>query len=190
MKNDINPCVEGSFSITDKKTGEILLTSKNRIHFENMSIALARSLANRDNGPIFQMAFGNGGSSVDSLGVITYLAPNTIGQNATLYNQTYKKIVDDNSPLNTNSAENNSLIEHEDTKFYADIVITSTLDYGEPAGQSAFDDSTLFDSDYVFDELGLMTTDGLLITHAIFHPVQKSLNRIIEIVYTVRISMA
>ena len=68
------------------------------------------------------------------------------------------------------------------------------LDYGEPAGQEAFDNTNDNDSDFVFDELGLIGYDpsdsnglGRLITHVIFHPVQKSLNRLIQIDYTVRI---
>jgi hypothetical protein len=70
------------------------------------------------------------------------------------------------------------------------------LDYGEPAGQDAFDNSTQTDSDYIFDELGLLAYYGTdstgqtitrLLTHVIFHPVQKSLNRQIQIDYTVRI---
>jgi hypothetical protein len=66
------------------------------------------------------------------------------------------------------------------------------LDYGEPAGQQAFDNGTNFNGEYVFDELGLQCWNGsssnlLLITHVIFHPVQKSLNRQIQIDYTLRI---
>jgi hypothetical protein len=66
------------------------------------------------------------------------------------------------------------------------------LDYGEPAGQQAFDNSTNFNGEFVFDELGLKAWEGsatelMLLTHVIFHPVQKSLNRQIQIDYTVRI---
>jgi hypothetical protein len=66
------------------------------------------------------------------------------------------------------------------------------LDYGEPAGQQAFDNSNQLDGQFVFDELGLKSwfgsaTDLRLITHVVFHPVQKSLNRQIQIDYTVRI---
>jgi hypothetical protein len=66
------------------------------------------------------------------------------------------------------------------------------LDYGEPPGQQAFDNSTNYNGEYVFDELGLKAWTGegntlRLLTHVIFHPVQKSLNRQIQIDYTVRI---
>ena len=60
-----------------------------------------------------------------------------------------------------------------------------------PSTQSAFDTVTNSNSQYVFDELGLRSynTDGtsLLLTHVVFHPVLKSLNRLIQIDYTVRI---
>ena len=65
------------------------------------------------------------------------------------------------------------------------------LDYGEPSGQDAVDNSSNVDGLYVFDELGLVSYSpsgtGNLLTHVIFHPVQKSLNRLIQIDYTVRV---
>jgi hypothetical protein len=74
---------------------------------------------------------------------------------------------------------------------YTDVFITCLLDYGEPNGQSAFDNSNDNENDFVFDELGLKsyssTGNSRLLTHVIFHPVQKSLNRLIQIDYTVRI---
>lgn len=187
-KKNVN--IKGHVLIRDKDTKETIVDKMNAVNFENMSISLAKSLANKTDGPILSMAFGNGGSSVDSLGVITYLEPNVLGQNATLYNQTYSKVIDDNSSSNVNPDENNMTTEHEDTKFFTDLIATATLDFGEPSGQEAFDTSATFDGDFVFDELGLITNDNLLITHVIFHPVQKSLNRVIEIIYTLRISIA
>ena len=184
--------IEGFIKITDPTTGEVLVDKKNAIHYENISIAMAQTLSNRDVGYIYSMAFGNGGSAVDPTGVITYLPPNVTGQNASLYNETYSKVVDDNSAADTDPASNNMTVLHTSGKVYTDILVTCLLDYGEPAGQQAFDNSTNFNGEYVFDELGLKcwngsTTDLRLITHVIFHPVQKSLNRQIQIDYTLRI---
>lgn len=184
--------VIGFLDIFDPNTGEVLVSKKNAIHYENISLGMALSLADRNTGYIYSMAFGNGGSSVDPTGVITYLPPNTVGQNANLYNQTYQKVVDDNSAANTDTVNNYMTVLHTPGKVYSDIVVTCLLDYGEPAGQQAFDNSTNFNGEFVFDELGLKIWNGSvddlrLITHVIFHPVQKSLNRQIQINYTVRI---
>jgi len=192
MTASIPVMVQGFVKIHDPNSGEILVDKRNAIHYENMSIALAESLANKNLGFIYGMAFGNGGSSVDPTGVITYLPPNTTGQNADLYNETYFKVVDTNSPLNTDPSRNNLTVLHTPGRVYTDVLVSCLLDYGEPPGQQAFDNSTNFNGDYVFDELGLKswngsTTDLFLITHVIFHPVQKSLNRQIQIDYTVRI---
>jgi len=188
--------IEGFVKITDPTSGEVLVDKKNAIHYENISIAMAQTLSNRTvaqgAGYIYQMAFGNGGSAVDPTGVITYLPPNTTGQNADLYNETYAKVVDDNSAADTDPNYNNMTVLHTSGNYYTDILVTCLLDYGEPAGQQAFDNSTNFNGEYVFDELGLKCvntslTDLRLITHVIFHPVQKSLNRQIQIDYTLRI---
>jgi hypothetical protein len=184
--------IEGFVKITDPNSGEVLVDKKNAIHYENISIAMAQTLSDRNLGYIYEMAFGNGGSSVDPTGVITYLPPNVTGQNADLYNQTYAKVVNDNAATNTDPASNKMEVLHTSGKVYTDILVTCLLDYGEPAGQQAFDNSTNFNGEYVFDELGLKswngsTTDLRLITHVIFHPVQKSLNRQIQIDYTLRI---
>ena len=184
--------IEGFVKIFDPKSGEVLVDKKNAIHYENISIAMAQTLANRDVGYIYQMAFGNGGSSVDPTGIISYLPPNTTGQNADLYNETYAKVVDDNSAADIDTANNYLTVLHTSGKVYTDILVTCLLDYGEPPGQQAFDNSTDFNGEFVFDELGLKSWNGSadnlrLITHVIFHPVQKSLNRQIQIDYTLRI---
>ena len=188
--------IEGFLKVYDPNNGEVFVDKKNAIHYENMSDAIANSLSNRGIGSITKMAFGNGASSVDDTGVITYLPTNTIGQNAALYNQTYAKIVDDTSVLNRNPTRNKMLVSHTSGKVYTDILIQCLLDYGEPAGQSAFDNSTQMESSFTFDEMGLLGDYGIdasgnqltkLLTHVVFHPVQKSLNRQIQIDYTVRI---
>ena len=188
--------IEGFVKIHNPVTGEVLVDKKNAIHYENISYAMAQTLSNRTSaqggGWIYEMAFGNGGSSVDPTGIITYLPPNTTGQNAALYNETYAKVVNDNSAADTDTANNKMTVLHTSGKVYTDILVTCLLDYGEPPGQQAFDNSTNFNGEYVFDELGLKTWNGAadnlrLITHVIFHPVQKSLNRQIQIDYTIRI---
>ena len=184
--------IEGFVKIHDPKTGQILLDKKNAIHYENISVCMANTLSDKTNGFIYQMAFGNGGSAVDPTGVITYLPPNTTGTNASLYNETYFKVVDNNSAANQDPANNYITVVHTSGQVYTDIIVTCLLDYGEPAGQQAFDNGTNFNGEYVFDELGLQCWNGsssnlLLITHVIFHPVQKSLNRQIQIDYTLRI---
>jgi hypothetical protein len=188
--------VEGFLKIYDPNNGEIFVDKKNAINYENMSVAIADTLSSRGYGEIYQMAFGNGGASVDQTGVITYLPPNVTGQNAALYNETYAKIVDDNSVFNLDPTRNKMTVLHTTGTVYSDILVQCLLDYGEPAGQAAFDNSTQTDSTYVFDELGLLANYGTdnngdvitrLLTHVIFHPVQKSLNRQIQIDYTIRI---
>jgi hypothetical protein len=156
-----------------------------------MSIALAESLASAGQGPIYKMAFGNGGTSVDPTGIITYLTPNSTGSNASLYNQTFEKIVAVD-PNNTDPVRNKIETRHVSGTNYTDILVSCLLDYGEPSGQDAFDTASDTESLYVFDELGLVssaagTGTGKLLTHVIFHPVQKSLNRLIQIDYTVRV---
>lgn len=188
--------IDGFLKIYDPNSLEVFVDKHNAINYENMSTAIADTLSGRGYGEIFYMAFGDGGASVDETGVITYLPPNVNGINAALYNETYRKIVDDQSSFNLDPTRNKMTVTHTTGKVYSDILVQCLLDYGEPAGQAAFDNSTQTDSDYIFDEIGLLAnygtdTDGQIITrlltHVIFHPIQKSLNRQIQIDYTVRI---
>ena len=93
--------LQGHIKIHNPETGEIFVDKRNAIHYENMSLALAESLANQGEGFVNSMVFGNGGTSVDPTGIITYLSPNSTGTNASLYSQTYTKVIDDNSVNNT-----------------------------------------------------------------------------------------
>lgn len=201
MKNQINKqpdeqggiLVQGHIKISDPTTNEVFVNKRNAIHYENMSEAIAYSLGNKSTNFITEMHFGNGGTTVDPTGVITYLPTNTNVQNADLYNPTYYKIIDDTNTNNTDPLRNNISIMHVPGQIYSDILVTCLLDYGEPRGQAAFDNSQDLNGQYVFDELGLKgyssagEATGNLLTHVIFSPVQKSLNRLIQIDYTVRI---
>lgn len=186
--------VEGHIKIsdvTDPNNILILQDKRNAIHYENMSIALAKSIANSGEGFIYEMAFGNGGTAVDPTGIITYLTPNSSGSGAMLYSEQYTKVVDDRSSNNVDPTRNYIETRHVTGTNYTDVFVTCLLDYGEPNGQSAFDNTNNNESAFVFDELGLKSYSAagtsLLLTHVIFHPVQKSLNRLIQIDYTVRI---
>ncbi len=189
--------VQGHIKIFDPESGEIFIEKRNAIHYENISEAIGYTLANKGQSYIFEMHFGNGGTSVDPTGIINYLPPNTNTGNSNLYNPTFAKIVDNTSALNADPTRNKMEVRHVPGRVYSDIVVSCLLDYGEPPGQSAFDNSTTLEDTYTFDELGLkarsndgtsgLTTTGKLLTHVIFHPVQKSLNRLIQIDYTIRI---
>lgn len=179
---------EGHIKIFDPESGEIFQDKRNAIHYENMSVAMVNSLSNQGQGTIYQMVFGTGGTTVDPTGLITYLTPNTVGVNSSLYNQTYAKVVDKNS---SDPVRNKMEVRHISGATYSDILVSCLLDYGEPLDQEAFDNSVDLSGNFVFDELGLKSYnpsgEGKLLTHVVFHPVQKSLNRLLQIDYTIRI---
>ena len=183
--------LQGHIKISDPESGETIVDKRNAIHYENISISLAESIANAGSGFISEMSFGNGGTSIDPTGIITYLTPNTTGTNASLYNQTFSKVVDDRSVNNVDPIRNKIETRHVSGTNYTDIIVTCLLDYGEPNGQEAFDTATDESNAFIFDELGLRafssSGSGRLLTHVLFHPVQKSLNRLIQIDYTVRV---
>jgi hypothetical protein len=185
--------IQGHIKIFDPETKEVFIDKRNAIHYENFAVALAQSISNQGYGFIVDMSFGNGGTRVDQTGIITYLTPNTIGTSADLYNQTYAKVVDFRSPNDLDPSRNFMEVRHVAGTAYADVLVNCLLDFGEPAGQAAFDNATDTDGNFIFDEIGLKAYSangiglGDLLTHVIFHPVQKSLNRMIQIEYTVRI---
>jgi hypothetical protein len=196
MQENIPGQVTGHILIKDIDTQEVLLDTHNAINWENFSLSLANVLANESRGWIQEMSFGNGGATVSGTGVISYKPPNVIGQSAALYNQTYYKTVNNKSSLDSDPVNNLTQVAHVTGTTYSDVVITCTLGLGEPAGQDAFDNANTLTGTYVFNELGLRAyseigaNTGLLLTHAVFSPIQKSLNRQIEILYTLRLQTA
>ena len=106
MNSKANLDIKGFLKIYDPVSMEVFVEKTNAIHYENFSIALAQNVANKGINFISEMHFGNGGTTVDPTGVITYLPTNTNVANADLYNPTYYKIVDDTNAANTVAMEN------------------------------------------------------------------------------------
>ena len=200
--------VSGHILIRDKETGEEIVNKRNAIHYGNLGYLIANSIGKgtsastgvAPNDYVHFMAFGNGASSVDSAGKVLYKSTNTSETretDATLYRKTYAKVVSDTE---ANTDKTNNKIEVIEGAGFTDLKVTCTLGLNEPSGQDNFDTSATNEGDYIFDELGLMTftagdnattasSSSELLTHVVFHPVQKSFNRIIEVVYTLRIQM-
>jgi hypothetical protein len=182
--------MDGHVLIKDFDTNEVLLDKHNAINFENMSVALANAIAVGGAG-IEGIAYGNGGTTIDSVGNVIYNTPNVDSTNGSLHAQTYpetgaKTVTTGNDVLNSIS------VQPTPGEAQTDIVITSTLTYGEPAGQPLTDTGTNSESEFIFDELGIVVgTDELtqkFVSHIIFHPIEKSANRQIQVIYTLRIT--
>lgn len=167
----------------------VLLNKRNAIHREHASILIASAISNRSlNGSIYTMNFGSGGATIDPLGNITYATPNTTGA-ADLNIPVYFEVVDDTEGA---PAGNQMAVKHINGTLFSDVEVRCVIDKNEPFGQAAFDNiggTNVNTSPFVFDEIGLKTESGLLVTHVVFSPIEKSANRIIEIIYTLRISV-
>lgn len=193
MKHNIPLSVTGHVKIYDPENNQVFVDQHNAIHFENISEALASGLAGVPRSGIREMHFGTGGTSINTTGVVNYLPPNTNTQSSDLYSYSFHKSIDErDTEQNRDSGRNRMQVRHIPGTVYSDILVTCLLDYGEPQGQYAFDNASTVDSQFVFDELGLKAysaerAQGKLLTHVVFHPVQKSLNRLIQIDYTIRI---
>ena len=173
--------IEGHVLIKDADSGEVIVNKRNAIHRENMSFALASSIVNSTNtsgfeGFIYTLNFGNDGTIVDGANNVVYKEPRVTQITDTLYNPTFSKVVNADPSADP---ENNTTVAHEQGTTYSDVIVTCTLDYGDANDPAA---------SFEFDEIGLMSQQGRLLTHLIFHPVQKSANRKFEVKYTVRIA--
>ena len=209
MKEDLHLSVEGHVKIWDPNTQEVFVDKRNAINAEVVSDLIAQAFAKEQYYYIFEMHFGNGGAIIDENGNITYRDVYTnldSGYQAGLFSPTYFKVVDEtNTSDNDDPSRNNVISYHTEGLNYSDVVITCTLEGNQPnlaettrnlAGvpQQSYDSATNFDGDFIFNEIGLKCNGpsgdlnmGHLMTHIVFHPVQKSANRVIQVVYTLRI---
>lgn len=182
--------VSGHVKIVDKATGEVLLNQRNAIHYGNMARIVAQALSGQFSSTAFAnwMAFGNGATAVDTSGRVIYKTPRvseSFESAAGLYNRTYEKSFE----------QDGADIEVITGPSYTDLKITVTLGFNEPTTQEIFDSAENMEGDFVFDELGIFARantieDAVMLTHVIFHPVQKSQNREIEITYTIRVQLS
>lgn len=184
--------VRGILEVYDNTVpdNEELLIKKNAIHDGNMVYHIAKSMIGQDSSnssAIGWFAFGDAGSEVSNSGRITYRATNTTkmrNELADLYNRVYqKKIDDDGFDMMVSPVVHPTAI--------SDIKIDLILNKGEPFGQLPMDNALQFSDRFVFDEIGLFSNmpdinDSYLLTHVVFHPIQKSLNRSFHIKYTIR----
>jgi hypothetical protein len=188
MKENFELTIEGHVKIVshngDGTDEKVVMDQRNAIHKENMSLAIARALAGDDSGHVYSMHFGTGGATVDGVGAISYADPNVSGS-ADLNVPAYFEVVD-----TKRGAPDGNLAgtRHVSGTLFSDVEIRCVLDKGEPIGQAAFDNlPDNIDSSFKFDEIALKTDDGLLLTHIVFNPIEKTANRVFEVVYTVRI---
>ena len=190
MEMNFKTKIKGHVLVKDKNTNEVLVDKFNAVHPQNMAKVIARGLANESNQQIFQIALGNGGTYIDSTQSIVYNSPNIIGQSADLYNVTYTEIVDDG---NLNVGTGNSVISQAapSPDISSLVICTIQLSANEPAGQATTDGETSNpNSAFTFDELGLKTVDGLLLSHIVFNPIEKNAQRELIISYTLTVSVS
>lgn len=195
MENTLNTTVIGHVLIQDRNPNDpadvvTKLDQKNAIHPQNMARVIAKALANEQGGNIYTLALGNGGTYIDSSQQIVYLPPQTTLTTANLYNETYSEVIDD---ANTAVGLGNSVTSMPSAPPAVTSVVTVTiiLTADEPAGQQATDNVTTNpEAPFVFDELGLKNHDGLLMTHIVFSPIEKTASREIIVTYTLTISVS
>lgn len=185
---NMNMRLVGRVLIHDANTGELLVERKNAIHPQNMALVVSRALSREDNGYVFELAFGNGGTFLNSSNALVYKAPNIIGSAASLYNQTYAVQVDE---ISSGTPVTNSVtaVPSPAPALSAMVIVTAQLSALEPLGQAVADNLTTdANAPFVFDEIGLKSPDGLLLSHLVFNPIEKTANRAWLITYTITVS--
>lgn len=182
MLSNLNISMSGHVKITDADDGTVLLDKFNAIHPQNMSRIIARALAGEENGYIYRIAFGNGGTVTDPTGQIIFNPPNdgkNGGWESRLYNETYSEVVDERSSdfgSDPGSAEPGNIrigggsapeddpegggVISQEVGTKSNVIISVFLNKNEPSGQIAsINDFGVGISDrertFVFDEIGL-----------------------------------
>ncbi len=120
----------GIVKISDPNTGEVFVHQENAIHFGNLAFAVTTALQGSDLGHITFMAFGSGGTSIDSSGNISYRSPNTSNlqdASAEPYQATYfEGLSDTGTSISTIAGTSNC----------SDLVSTVLIAFREPNAAS------------------------------------------------------
>lgn len=193
MHSTANVKIQGFVKITDLVTGQVLCDVENAVNPETMSLVIASMLQGNNGQYLYELHLGNGGVVIDETGNITYkdVVENLeLGTVAELFNPLYYKVVDVNDENNNAlPARNNVQVSHLDGLPYTDLIITCTLEEEEPVWEG----TASTDGELIFNELGLKSrgangvNTGFLLTHTVFEPVVKNVNRVIQIEYILRI---
>ena len=188
--------VEGHVVIKDFDSGEVLLDKYNAINFQNFAMAVAKAMANQaiagstEKYFISKLAFGYGGTTIGANGNITYKDARVSGEAVSgLYSPSPATIGANAATHPLQVAVTTFTVNNAQNQPYSDLECKTILDYNTPLVGQPTDNSANFNTadDFVFDEIALMTDAGTYLTHLIFHPIQKSNNRKLEILYTLRI---
>jgi hypothetical protein len=190
LNENSNVKVEGHVLITDVDSGEVLLDKYNAINFQNFAFAVAQAMSGGTTYAVNKLAFGYGGTTIDVNGNMTYKDARVSGEAVDgLYSPSPATIGADPSTDPLQKAATFT-VNNAANQPYSDLECKVVLDYNEPdaAGPVTDNASDFDDADsFVFDEIALMSGADTYLTHLIFHPIQKSNNRKLEILYTLRI---
>lgn len=187
---------DGKLIIDNSKPSKVLVNKCNAVHPQNMARVITRALANESNYFIHRVAFGNGGTIVDTAQTITYkpprdgLNPGDNGWQARLYNETYSEIVDDSNVnigtgIGSSPLDDPTSIEHisgpgvrsiedlTENSIISSVVIQIVLNPNEPSGQvnSNVGVETNTESNFTFDEIALMTSGASHVSSSGFQQV-------------------
>ena len=179
----------------EQRSAHKLLDRRNAIHKDNASILVIKAITNQPNSNIRYMAFGNGGTTIDDTGTVSFKPTNDADANADLYNPVFFQMVDDRLGA---LAGNQMAVRHMGNTLFSDVDIRALININEPFGQQP--SNTIkgitgptefgpFHTQFTFDEIGLKLADGTLLTHVIFTPILKTASSLLEVVYTLRVAI-
>ena len=179
--------IEGYFKITstDTRSGTetVEYEGSNAVHPRNFSLLIAKAIAGIPDQAIGELVLGNGGSVIAADSSITYNPLRVSDSNASLYNQTYQVALTGASAVSVyqGSVGTSSVV-------MCNATIPASIPYDQLPSEDVPEAS--FSNDYAFDEIGLKTIDGKLLTHKVFSPILKTAQKEIKFVYAITITVS